>query len=595
VSATGATDSGEPRTPRDFQRQWLAHRKERNPDARPDVIVGIAASFTAEPVESQAGAQLLDAGFADPEIRFADYNQIHQVCLDPAAHLGGDVDVLVLLWRIEDVFERQFARFLGGDDATQSALVDDVAQLAALVVALATSSAATLVVSTPPLPAGWGIDLRDVTTSLRVGQLHREVMTTWLDVLTPARSIEIIDLDALQRAAGEENIFDPQKWAMYRQPYRSTWWLEIGRQIEEAVVRRTTPAPKCIVLDCDNTLWGGVVGEDGIGGLQLGDTFPGRAFQAFQRELQMLESRGIMLAIASKNNEDDVIAVFERHDGMVLSLDDISARQINWNPKSDGIRAIAAELNIGVDSLVFVDDNAFELAEVASALPELRCLQVPDELAALPTLLSGSGLFRRIRVSGEDRHRTEMMRAEARRRSELETMDHDQFLASLELCVTVVPVAEEHITRVAQLTNKTNQFNLTTIRRDENQIRGLVASENTDVYAIRVTDRFGDYGMVGVAVVERDRETSTIETLLLSCRVLARGVESAFLAAIADDAVAHGSTRLVGRYEPTPKNSQVATFYADHGFEPDPAAPGRFRLDLHHHRPQIPVHIARAR
>jgi FkbH-like protein len=348
-------------------------------------------------------------------------------------------------------------------------------------------------------------------------------------------------------------------------------------------------------LDCDNTLWGGIVGEDGIGGLALGDTFPGRAFQAFQRELQMLKSRGVLLAIASKNDEAEVLTVFERHDGMLLTLDDIAARQINWQPKSEGIKAISAELNIGVDSLVFIDDNAYELAEASAAIPELRCLQVPEELADLPTLLSESGLFRRVRISGEDRRRTQMMKSEAQRRTQLVTMDREQFLKSLELCVTFLSVSEDQITRVAQLTNKTNQFNLTTLRRDESEIRQLVESPAHDVWAISVNDRFGDYGIVGVAIVEHDGDTWTIDTLLMSCRVLGRGVETAFLTAIADDALARGATRLVGRYEPTRKNGQVATFYSDHGFEADTVASGLFSVDLRRGRPQTPTHIALAR
>lgn len=591
----GESDSRTPRTPREHQRQWLQHLKTRDGEARGDVVVGVAASFTAEPIEAQAGALLLDAGFADPQIRFADYNQLHQVCLDPTTMLGEDVDVVVVLWRIEDVFERPFTRYLTGDETARAEILDGVAELALLVTGLDSMLNATVVASTSPLPAGWGIDLRDVVTSLRVGGLHRDAMSIWLDALASAPLVEIVDLDALQRLAGESHVFDPQKWAMYRQPYRGDFWLELAAQVAEVVVRRTIPPPKCILLDCDNTLWGGIVGEDGIGGLALGDTFPGRAFQAFQRELQMLKARGFMLAIASKNDEAEVLAVFERHDGMVLSLDDIAARQINWQPKSEGIKAIATELNIGVDSMVFVDDNPFELAEVGAALPELRCLQVPEELAELPTLLSDSGLFRRVRISGEDLRRTEMMKSEAQRRDQLATMDRDQFLASLELCVTFSSVADDHITRVAQLTNKTNQFNLTTIRRDENQIRQLVDSPDHDVWAIQVNDRFGDYGIVGVAIVDHGDEAWTVDTFLMSCRVLGRGVETAFLTAIADDAVARGVTQLVGRYEPTRKNGQVATFYSEHGFAADTTTPGRFRLDLREGRPEIPAHIAMKR
>ncbi len=591
----GAESGSVPRTPREHQRRWLQHRKQRETESRGDVSVGVAASFTAEPVEAQAGALLLDAGFTDPQIHFADYNQLHQVCLDPTAMLGEDVEVVVLLWRIEDVFEQPLARYLAGDDAAGTEILDGVAELASLVANLDSTSKATTCASTPPHPGGWGIDLRDVVTSLRVGRLHREAVSAWLDGLASAPFVEIVDLDALQRLAGESQVFDTQKWAMYRQPYRGDFWLELGAQIAEVVVRRTTPPPKCIVLDCDNTLWGGIVGEDGLGGLQLGDTFPGRAFQAFQHELQTLKSRGFMLALATKNSEAEVLDVFERHEGMVLTLADIATRQIHWQPKSESIRAIAAELNIGVDSLVFVDDSPFEIAEVSAAFPELRCLQVPEELAELPFLLSESGLFRRVRISGEDRQRTEMMQSEAKRRTQLKTMDRPQFLASLELRVIFSSVSDDHVTRVAQLTNKTNQFNVTTIRRDESQIRQLVQSPAHDVWAIQVSDRFGDYGIVGVAIVDHGADASTIDTFLMSCRVLGRGVETAFLTAIADDAVARGVTSLVGHYEATRKNGQVATFYADHGFEADSAFPGLFRLDLREGRPQTPAHITLAR
>jgi FkbH-like protein len=585
-----------PRTPRDHQKRWLQHLKARGPGAVADAVIGVAASFTAEPLEAQLGAALLDAGMVEPAIRFADYNQLHQVCLDPSAMLGDHLDFIVLLWRVEDVFERQLALYIAGDDAAATTIRDGVAELASLVVQLETTSAATVIAATPPHPGGWGIDLADVVTSVRVGRLHREVVSVWLDTLSTTPFIEIVDLDALQRLAGESRIFDAQKWAMYRQPYRSDFWLVVGTEISEAVSRRTTPPPKCIVLDGDNTLWGGIVGEDGIGGLELGDTFPGRAFQAFQRELKVLRARGVMLAVVSKNDEIEVVDVFERHEGMVLTLADIAARRINWQPKSESIAAIAAELNIGIDSLVFVDDNPFELAECSAALPGLRGLLVPEELAELPTLLAESGLFRRMRISAEDLHRSEMMRSEAERTRGLNTMDRAEFLASLDLRVTFLRVSDEHIARVAQLTNKTNQFNLTTIRRDEKGIRDLVASDHNEVYAIRVTDRFGDYGLVGVAITdahgdEAEGESETIDTLLMSCRVLGRGVESAFLSAIAEAAAARGAHRLVGRYRPTTKNSQVADFYPNHGFEPVTGNTGVFELDLDRHRPENPRHI----
>lgn len=578
-------------TPRGNQLRWARHRQERDEGAVADVTLGVAASFTAEALEAQLGATLLDAGFADPDIRFGEYNQLHQVSLDPVAMLGAGLDYLILLWRIEDVFERQFDRYLGGDDAAGTEICDGVAELAALVVAMDAKSTMAVVVSIPPYPAGWGVDLRDVATSIRVGRLHRQAVSVWLDAVSTLQSLELVDLDALQRLAGASRIFDAPKWAMYHQPYRSEFWQLLGSQLGDAIGRRTNPPPKCIVVDCDNTLWGGIVGEDGIGGIELGDAFPGRAFQEFQRQLKRLKARGVMLAIVSKNNEADVLEVFERHVGMVLELADITTRRINWQPKSENIESIIAELNIGSESFVFVDDLASELYEVSSRVNGVRCLLVPEELAELPDLLATSGLFRGMRTSAEDQQRTEMMQSEAKRRVAGESMTREEFLETLGLHVTFLRVADEDVARVAQLTQKTNQFNLTTIRRDEKDVRQLVASPAAEVYAIRVSDRFGDYGLVGVAIVEVGAELWTIDTFLLSCRVLGRGVESAFVRALADDAVARGATRLVGRFEATRKNGQVADFFPNHGFAVVEDLPGSFVIDLGERLPPQPVHI----
>jgi len=594
-----STASDEPSvpTPRDNQVRWLRARKERAPDAPAGISVGVAASFTAEPLEPQLGTALIDAGYADPEIHFAEYNQLHQVCLDPGA-VAPHLDVLILLWRIEDVFEREFLRYLEGDDTAADRIGDDTAQLAALVTALDANAALDLVVSMPPYPAGWNVDLRDAATTARVGRLHRRVVSIWLDAIEPKPAIALVDLDALQRHAGEAGTFDAAKWAMYRQPFRSEFWMLLGAQLAATVQRRTAPPPKCIVLDCDNTLWGGIVGEDGIGGIELGDAFPGRAFQEFQRQLHRLRTQGVMLAVVSKNNEGDVLEVFERHEGMVLTGEDITAWRVNWEPKPENIASIVAEVNIGADSVVFVDDNPVEIDEARARVPGLRCLLVPEELADLPSLLAESGLFRGLRASAEDKQRTEMMQSETERRAVAGTMSRDDFLASLGLRVSVVEAGEAQIARVAQLTQKTNQFNLTTIRRTEKEIRDLVAAPDATVYAAGVSDRFGDYGIVGVAIVETGTGAWTIDTFLLSCRVLGRGVERAFLAAIASDAAAAGAPALRGRYEPTRKNGQVAGFFADHGFdattgEADEARD--FTLDLGSRGVDAPAHIELAR
>jgi FkbH-like protein len=544
------------------QKRWLAHRRDR--DATASVTVGVAASFTAEPLEPFLGGRLLDAGEV-PAFRFAGYNQLHQVCFDPHTMLG-PVDVIVVLWRVEDVLAADLHRFLDtGDGSAASALVAGSAELGRAVADLAARAGRPVLASTPPALAPVGVDLVDSSVTVMLGRVHAACSNAFLDALegSPAR---VVDLAAWERAAGAD-VHDLVKWVAYKQPYTGRFWLQLGGHLGDAIAREKTPPPKCVVLDADNTLWGGVIGEDGIGGIELSSAFPGIAFQEFQRVLKGLRHRGVLLAVASKNNHDDVVEVFTGHDDMVLSVDDIAVWRVNWGPKSQSLREIAVELNIGEDALVFVDDSHYELAEVRASLPHVRCLQVPEEVAELPALLPASGLFRNLQVSAEDLKRTEMILSQQARKDVGSGLSREQFLASLELVVEYFEVTEEHVGRVAQLTNKTNQFNLTTIRRTEADVRTLMGSPDHLLRAIRVSDRFGEYGLVGVAVLERSTgDDWVIETLLMSCRVLGRGIESTFIARLTDDAVAAGAKRIVGRHAPTQKNVIVADLYPRHGF-----------------------------
>lgn len=545
-------------------RLWREHLSSA--PAEPDISIGVAGSFTAEPVEAALGLGLLEAGWAAPLLRFADYNQLHQLCLDPEATLGGPVDHIVTLWRVEDVFADLTERFLDGDDAAGTAITEGVGELGQMLAQLA-GTGVSLTVSTPPAPRPWGVDAGDPRATMRLGSLHRSATEAFVGPLIGAAQVSWVDVDALVRSAGERAVYDDAKWAMYRQPFANAVWDSVGSAAAAVVARQHRPAPKCIVLDCDNTLWGGVIGEDGLSGIALGTVFPGSAFSVFQRRLKQLREAGVLLAVASKNDHAAVQEVFDSHDGMVLSSDDIASWRVNWAPKSQNIAEIAAELNIGIDSLVFVDDSSYELAEVAAAHPDVERLQVPEDLEDLPSLVGRSGLFRHLRVSAEDRARTSMMLAEAARRDRQAELSPEDFLHSLELKVEFFAPEEVHVARVAQLTNKTNQFNLTTIRRTEADISGLLDSDDHAVRAIRVSDRFGDYGLVGLAIVETGGDQWVVETFLMSCRVLGRGVDTAFLAGIVADAGGAGAKSLQGRYVPTVKNGQVADFYQRHGFE----------------------------
>lgn len=397
----------------------------------------------------------------------------------------------------------------------------------------------------------------------RVRTFCREVIGCFYDHIPDDSKIHVLDMDLLQRQHGE--LIDLRKWYLYRQPYTETFCHRIGTALGRLIRAANTPPKKCLVLDCDDTLWGGVVGEVGIGSIALGDEFPGSAFKDFQQQLIHLHDRGVLLCLASKNNEDDVWEVFDHHDAMILERKHIASWRINWNSKSDNIMSIAEELKISLGDMVFIDDSRTEVEKVCKRIPGVTSIQIPDEPAFITRILQKSYLFDSLVVTEEDENRTKMIQSERGRRSSLESMTQEEFLRTLSLQVEKIQITEAHLGRVAQLVNKTNQFNLTTRRRTLEEIRTIMALDNWSVYAIRVFDKFGEYGLVGVSIIEKT-EIWKIDTFLLSCRVLGRGVETAFLSLIVGDAKSEGVREMIGEFVPTTKNQPAATFFRDYGF-----------------------------
>ena len=234
--------------------------------------------------------------------------------------------------------------------------------------------------------------------------------------------------------------FDRRNWLMYRQPFTESFALQVGASIGDVIAARTRVPPKVLVLDCDDTLWSGVAVDDGIGGLQCSDAFPGFAHRSFQIAVQRLRNQGVLIALASKNDPETVERAFAEVDGMVLTNDDIAARRISWDPKPPAIASIASEINVGIDSVVFVDDSAFEIGAMTDQQPQVRTIQVPEQIEELPDALAESGLFRMMRVTDDDRARTDRIVAESVRSEAGTAMSHDEFLSSLALCVQLFEV-----------------------------------------------------------------------------------------------------------------------------------------------------------
>jgi FkbH-like protein len=572
------------------KRQWRAHLALS--PATGGFAVGLAGSFTVEPLVPFVGAELLERHLNAPAIAVAPYNQLIQTCLDPDAAFGRkDLTAIALFWRIEDLFPGLLSAFQRGRESALDEALDEVDQLVTAIGHLRGHFSGAVLVSSPPYPFDPETNIRELTNLSRGGLFHRRVLDHWYQRIAGLDQVGAIDLDGLQRFYGMEAAHDLRKWYLYKQPYDEAFVRHLGRDTGRLLAAsHGIPAKKCVVLDCDNTLWGGVIGEDGLDGIALGDEFPGSAFRDFQRQLSALQQSGIMLALASKNNEADVWAVFDGHDGMVLKRDQISSARINWTDKPTNIQEIAAELNIGTDSLVFLDDSSFEIEHVRQACPDVTCVQIPEGAEMIPSLLHTLHLFDRLEVTAEDLKRTDMMRVERERDGLKQTLSADDFLNSLGMEIHFFEAQREHLGRIAQLINKTNQFNLSTIRRSKEEVERLAESADHHLFAVRVNDRFGDYGLVGVALVTVQSNDWQIDTFLLSCRALGRKVETAFLAGIVERAQAAGATTISARFIPTAKNTPATEFLPGHGFtavddEKWSASPG----DITAH----PAHISR--
>ncbi len=566
--------------------EWRAY-SARVADGKvtPNIHIGLSGSFTVNGLVPMLGGALLDAGLS-PQIKVGEYNQIFQTCFEHSTQFKEVPDVIALLWRIEDMMAPEFARFIKGERGALDGARRRIEELVRAVGHLRKSFQGTIIFSIPPFPEEATVDRLDLDTPINAGLFHRAVVSQLVETIGEAGQVRLIDIDALQRSFGAQTAFDARNWYLYKQPYTEAFLCELGQQIGR-IIRASKIAPKkCVVLDCDNTLWGGIVGEDGLEGIAIGDDFPGSAFRDLQKWLLHLGSQGVLLAISSKNNEVDVFEVFDNHDGMVIKRDHLSASRVNWDVKSTNIKAIADELNIGVESLVFIDDNPFEVGQVGSSLPGLTAIQLHDDPAQMLEMLKRLRLFDKLEVTEEDLQRAEMMKAEKQRAAvSIGNESKETFVASLGLKVELGEATQSQLGRVTQLINKTNQFNLSTIRRTLDEVEALSRNPDWSVYALRVSDKFGEYGLVGVALVEKAVERWRIDTFLMSCRVLGRDVETVFLATIGDDARAAGASAIEAEFVPSAKNELAAQFLPKHGFASTDGRKYDLSLDAKLNRP----------
>lgn len=419
----------------------------------------------------------------------------------------------------------------------------------------------------PRAPALIGLNEHRLAQSLlnRTLQLNER-----LPALADSCGVHLLTIDKQLLIYGLDYFYDPVLWLKAKQEISPAAGPAYGAFVARILAAAQGRSAKCLVLDLDNTLWSGVIGDDGLEGLKLGQgSATGEAFLAMQRYALDLSHRGIVLAVCSKNDEANALLPFEKHPEMLLKRSDIACFVANWKDKAANLRDIAQTLNLGLDSFVFVDDNPFEREQVRLELPMVSVPELPEDPALFPRCLAQSGYFESLAITPEDLDRTEQYRAN-QRRLELQASSSDMpgYLASLQMELRWGAFTQIDLTRIVQLINKTNQFNLRTQRYSEPDITRFMAESNVLTLQMRLVDRYGDNGIIGIVVGTPLGSDLFIDTWLMSCRVLGRGVEQATLALICAESKRLGFTNVVGEYRPTAKNGMVADHYPKLGFSP---------------------------
>lgn len=531
--------------------------------------MAILRSMTVEPIVPmlRAGAFVSGIGL---DVYLGDFNAYVQDILNVGgAMYAFDPTVIVLALQTRDLVPELWTGFV--DLSAQQ--VDEVcertiASFKTWVETLRKNTKAHIIVHTLERPASPAMGVFDRLNERSQVEAIERINAGISAVARSKSNVYVLDYDRLLAGRGLDRVQDERKWLTVRMPLKADEMGVLAREWLRFLHPICGKTCKALVLDLDNTLWGGVIGEDGMEGIKLDTEYPGAAFQNFQRAILDLFERGVILAINSKNNPADAMEAITSHPGMLLKPDHFATFCINWQDKASNLREIAKELNIGIDALAFFDDNPVEREWVSSQLPEVTVIDVPSDPMLYARTLRDTAQFERLSLSSEDRVRGRMY-AENRLRSELQQQfaSMDEFYESLAMEMEIQAVTPANLARVAQLTQKTNQFNLTTKRYTEEQVSAMSADPSWQLCAVKVKDRFGDNGIVGVAFTKVTGQEAEIDTLLLSCRVIGRTIETAFLSYIAEGAKRAGATTLKGWYLPTKKNSPCKEFYAAHRFE----------------------------
>ena len=502
----------------------------------------------------------------DFDIYEADYNQVDLQIFDPSSELYSfDPDFIF----INRSTERLLKDFYKTDTHVQGQFAEKVQQTTLKYCdIIASRLRSKIIINTFPEinDSVFGNYANKVSSSF-IFQL-RKLNLLLMELSQKTSDLFVCDLASLQSELGYQFVFDPKMYVNADMVYSIAFLPYIGKHITNIIQSVTGTFNKCLILDLDNTVWGGIIGDDGMEGIQIGDLGGGKAFTELQLWAKQLKQRGIILAICSKNTEEIAMEPFLSHPDMVLKMDHIAVFVANWETKVDNLRYIQSILNISFDSIVFVDDNAFEREMVKSAIPGITVPDMPEDPAEFLIYLRSLNLFETASLTEEDELRTKQYQEEAQRNILLKTFENENdFLESLQMVSEVKPFNEFSIPRVAQLTQRSNQFNLRTIRYTEEDIRRISVDPCYYTMSLSLEDRFGNHGLIGIIILKNeDNKTLFIDSWIMSCRVLKRGMEHFTMNIIIDLARFSNFEKIAGEYIPTKKNGIVKDHYSNLGF-----------------------------
>ncbi len=525
----------------------------------PAVRLRVTGVSNAQGLAADLPAAFVAAGY-NASVSESEYGQAFPELLQPGEE---DRDALVVLLDLDGLHPRDWREVNQADDA----LTRKLDLLVSAVESYAGAGAGPVFINTVPYAHAPTAGLIDGRHPAGAAWAVTEINARLQDVAQCHSHVVLIDAHGALGGVAPSKWIDP-KLAFYgRMPYAAEAMRHLAIAFARAFQSLKRGPAKVLALDLDNTVWGGIFGEDGVANLLCDDEFPGNAFKAFQHECLRLKGQGMLLVLLSKNNLDAITA-FADHPGMLLKEDDFVATRINWEPKSNNIQSLAQELNLGLDSFVFLDDSPHERDAMRRILPDVIVPEFPDDPATRPAWLRRLSVTWPVRLTEEDSRRNEMYRAE-RHRNELRqsTSSLTDYLKDLDQSLTVEEVSSATLARAAQMHLRTNQFNLTTERYDDAALQAMIDDAPRHVLLIgRAVDRFGDHGLSICATARIDGEAATITSFLMSCRIIGRGVETAFLGTVLDMLKERGVSKVRGAYIPTKKNAMVQSFYAGNGF-----------------------------